>query len=308
MTQTSVDNVVAADIAANVAQTTNLSVAANVANLAVSTQIQSEVPQSADASISKPQIIQPTTQSRSITSYVVKDGDTVASVAAQFGVSTDTIKWANNLTADTLTPGSTLQVLPVDGVLYTVKDGDTVASIATKYNVDQSRLVLYNDLDLSGLTANSKIILPGAILPDTERPGYVAPRTTSYSSNVASGSVQYGQYSGAAVGNKYSYGYCTWYVYNRRSEMGMPIGSYWGNASSWAYAARSAGFLVDHTPSYGAIMQNGGGLGHVAVVENVAANGDVTVSEMNNGAYGGWGVKDTRTISAGQAAVYTFIH
>jgi surface antigen len=284
-----------------------MSVASNVENLAVSTQIESQIPQSqsSDSTISKPQIIQPNSDNRSITTYTVQAGDTATSVAAKYGLQANTILWANNLTSDTLTTGTSLKILPTDGVLYTVKSGDTVASIASTYSADQSQIVLYNDLDLSGLTPGAQIIIPGANLPVNLRPGYVAPRT--YSAPSLS-SVVYGQYSAAAVGNSYSFGYCTWYAYNRRAEMGMPIGSFWGNASSWAYAAESAGFVVDHTPSYGAIMQNGGGAGHVAVVESVAANGDVTVSEMNNSAYGGWDVKDTRTISAGQAAVYNFIH
>jgi surface antigen len=281
-----------------------MSVASNVEDLAVSTQIESQIPQSSDAAITKPQIIQPTSDNRSITSYVVQAGDTVTSIAAHFGLQTTTILWANNLNSDTVAAGTTLQILPIDGVLYTVKVGDTISSIATTYGVDQSRIVLFNDLDLSGLTPNTKIILPNGILPVDQRPGYVAPRTYTATSS----SAVYGQYSNAQAGNKYSFGYCTWYAYNRRAEMGMPIGSYWGNASSWAYAAESAGYLVDHTPAYGAIMQNGGGAGHVAVVESVAANGDVTVSEMNNSAYGGWDVKDIRTVSAGQAADYTYIH
>jgi surface antigen len=298
--QTSVDQVVATDLAANLAETTNLPVASNVANLSVSLESSSQLTQSDSSSavISKPQIIQPTANSRAIITYVTKAGDTATTVGAAYGISAQTVEWANNLTSNAIAVGKSLVILPVDGVLYTVKAGDTIQSIATIYKVDPTELTTYNDLDLGGLTSGSQIVLPGGILPDTQRPGYVAP--VSYSSYIA-------DYT-ASAGNKYAYGYCTWYAYNRRAEMGMPIGSYWGNASNWAYAAAAAGFVVNHTPSYGAIMQNGGGAGHVAVVESVDANGNVTVSEMNNSEFGGWGHKDVRTISAGQAAVYTFIH
>lgn len=57
-TQTAVNEVVASSIAASVANSTNLSVAPSVTSLAISTQIESELPTADDSSISKPQIIQ----------------------------------------------------------------------------------------------------------------------------------------------------------------------------------------------------------------------------------------------------------
>jgi LysM repeat protein len=72
----------------------------------------------------------------SVASYVVVAGDTVDLVASKNGLSSDTIKWANNLLLITLTVGTILKILPVDGVLYTVKSSDTVDSIASRYQVD----------------------------------------------------------------------------------------------------------------------------------------------------------------------------
>ena len=304
--QTSVNELVATNIAASLAETANLSVATNVANLSVSVAAKSELLQSSDAVITKPQILQPTAQSRTITSYTAKAGDTVQSVSAQFGVNGDTIRWANGLTTDAIAAGKILKVLPIDGVLYTVKAGDTVQSIAERYAVDQSRVVLYNDLDVAGVTAGIQIILPGGILPATERPGYVAPRP-AYGS-FSSGSNYNNQYR-VSAGNRYTYGYCTWYVYERRAELGRPIGSFWGDASNWSNAARSAGFTVNHLPEVGAIIEGGGSTrqGHVAIVESIASNGDLVLSEMNYG--GGWNqIHRGRIISAGQAPLYNYIH
>ena len=59
----------------------------------------------------------------------------------------------------------------------------------------------------------------------------------------------------------------------------------------------------------GAIVQNGGGAGHVAIVESISDNGDVSVSEMN--AYvsgGGFNVVSGRKISAALAGQYLYIH
>lgn len=305
---TSVNELVATNVAANLAETTNLSVAPNVANLAVSLAAKSELAQSNDAVITKPQILNPTAESRAIVTYTTKAGDTVDALAVQYGISKDTIRWANDLTSDALEAGKVLQILPIDGVQYTVKTGDTLQSIAQKYNVDQARVVLYNDLDEAGLTVGAKIILPSGNLPETERPGYVAPQveTYGYSSNTTGYNAGNDMY-GASAGNRYAVGYCTWYAYERRAELGRPIGSFWGNASNWAYAAASAGYTVNHTPQVGAIMQSGGGAGHVAIVESIADNGDISLSEMNYG--GGWNqIYRGRVVSAGQASLYNYIH
>ncbi len=302
-TQPSVDQVVAATVAGDIAERANLPIAPNVAELSVSLSVKSELAQTDDSMISKPQIVQPTAGSRDTKTYTAKTGDSVPSVAAQYGVSATTVKWANNLTSDALEPGKQLTIPPVDGVMYTVKDGDTVASLAAKYGADANRIVTFNDLEISGLTPGSRIVVPGGNLPETERPGYVAPRA-SYSSSGNS----YGASANramASAGNRYAPGNCTWYAYERRLQLGRPVGSFWGNGSAWAASARAAGFLVNNTPEPGAIMQNGGGYGHVAIVESVDGAGNVTVSEMN---YAGYNVVSSRTLSAGQAASYNFIH
>lgn len=308
-TSSSVDEVVATSVAASAAQSTNLPVASSVSNLASSAQVKSEIAQSSsDSSVSKPQIISDST-SMSITSYTVKAGDTAASVAAQFGISTDTLKWANNLTTDSLTVGSILKILPVNGVLYTVKDGDTTESIASKYQVDKTRLITYNNLDTSAnLTVGSTLILPGGILPESERPGYSTSAITSSSESYSSST-----YRAGSVGNLYAAGNCTWWAYERREQLGNPVGSYWGNANTWAYAAASSGYLVDRNPSAGAVLvmsagQAGNGYGHVAIVERVNSDGSIVISEMNNYAYGGWNIVDNQTISASTAAQYKYIH
>jgi surface antigen len=304
-TPTAVNDVVASNIAATVATATNLSVAPSVTNLAISTQIDSQLPSSNDSSISKPQIIQVSSASRKITSYTVAPGDTAGTIAAKFGITAQTLKWANNLTSDNLTVGSTLDILPRDGIAYTVKAGDTVQSIADKYKSDAALITTYNDLEISGITTGLKIIVPNGVLPNTEQPGYMAP-VVSRSSGSSAG--YYAGYRAGSVGNRYAYGNCTWYVYERRAAMGMPVGSFWGNGGSWAYSARAAGYVVDGTPSYGAVLVEAGSPGHVAVVESVAADGTVVVSEMNNFAYGGFNIINNRTISAGQASLYQYIH
>lgn len=304
-----VDEIVANDVAAHLAEQTNMPVSSYVANMSVSLAAKSALAQISDSVISKPEIVQATLSSRDITTYLVKKGDTVATVAASYGLQTDTVRWANNLTSDTLSEGKTLTIPPVDGVVYTVKSGDTPDSVASAYKANKDRIISFNDLEISGMTAGAKIVIPNGILPETQRPGYQAPtsRPTTYS-----GGTGYRVNSGirgASAGNRYAWGNCTWYAYERRLQMGHPVGSYWGNAKTWAYYARQDGYLVDRKPTAGAVLVDTSGyFGHVAVVESVLDNGDIVISEMNNYAYGGFGVVDRRTISAGQAGAYQYIH
>jgi len=283
----SVDQLVATDLASSLAESTDMPISNNVANLSQTLSVESVLAQSDSNVISKPQIIQPTANGRTLQYYVAGAGDTVPSVAAKYGISAQTIEWGNNLTSEALTPGQKLTILPTDGVLYTVKSDDTLDSIVAKYGADRSSIVAFNDLELTGNPAvGTQLILPGAVLPNNERPGYVTPVTGGGGGNYSGG---YGNayLAKASVGNRYAWGNCTWYAYERRLELGMPVGSFWGNASSWASYARQAGYLVDGNPTPGAVMQNGGGYGHVAIVESVNPGVSVTISEMNGYRFGG---------------------
>lgn len=287
----SVDKLMATNLASSLAQSTDMPISANVTNLSQSLAVESVLAQTDTNMVSKPQVVQLTAGSRTPQKYTTVAGDTVPSLAAKYNISPDTIKWANNLTSDALEPGRVLTILPTDGVLYTVKGGDTVDGIVSKYGADRATMVSYNDLDLTGTpTEGAQLIIPGGVMPTNERPGYVAPRAVV---NTRTGTGTYtGGYGGAytggiSAGNKYAWGNCTWYAYERRAQLGNPIGSFWGNASTWAYNARGAGFSVNGSPAPGAIMQNGGGYGHVAIVESVNPGVSVTISEMNGYRFGG---------------------
>lgn len=313
-TKTVVNDVVASTIAASVANSTNLSVAPEVTSLAISTQIESEIATTDGSSISKPQIIQVSSASRDINIYTVQAGDTVDSLAARFDISKDTIKWANNLTSDSLIVGTKLDILPRSGITYTVKSGDTIESIATKYKSDVSSITTYNDLEISGLTAGLKIIVPNGVLPSTERPGYIAPvsyaaaYSVGYSSGFNGQTWRIKQGTPMYAGNTYAIGNCTAYVFDRRMELGLPVGKFWGNATTWDNAAIAAGFRVSNTPTVGSIIQNEGGYGHVGIVEEILPNGDIRLSEMN--AYvsgGGWNIVSGRILPAENVRQYAYI-
>lgn len=309
----SVDQLTAAAAATDLAEAANLPVAGALRESTTSLHIKKELAQADTEVISKPQLVQVEAASaRGITDYTSKEGDTIARIAAQFGVSAETVRWANNTTSDAIEPGKVVRVPRINGVVYTVKDGDTIQSLAEKYKADAERIVLYNDLDAAAtLRKDAVLVLPGGILPENERPGYVAPRSTGrYGRSSGGGGTTTSRgfsYARASVGNRYARGNCTWYAYERRLALGRPIGSFWGNANTWDNSARAAGYRVDGTPAPGAIIQNdwgGGGYGHVGIVERVEG-GIIYISDMN---YAGYNVVTQRQIPLSQAGRYKFIH
>jgi surface antigen len=109
----------------------------------------------------------------------------------------------------------------------------------------------------------------------------------------------------AMAGNRYSYGYCTWYAYNRRAQLGRPIGSFWGNANTWDSNAAAGGWTVSYIPIPGAVFQTDSGYyGHVGIVESVNPDGTINISDMNGIA--GWNNVGYR--SNVNPGLYTYIY
>ncbi len=106
----------------------------------------------------------PAETSTAISSYVVREGDTVSSIAQMFGVSANTVMWANGISrATALSVGQHLIILPVTGISYTIQKGDTIKGIASKYGADLIEILHYNDITLnSTLVIGQKIIIPDA--------------------------------------------------------------------------------------------------------------------------------------------------
>ncbi len=104
--------------------------------------------------------------------YTIEGGDTVSTIAEQFGVSSRTILWANNLSnSDFIKPGQTLKIPPISGYLYAVKSGDTVTSIAQKYKGNEQQILEANGIPLAdALQVGSEIIIPGGEPPAPPAP------------------------------------------------------------------------------------------------------------------------------------------
>jgi LysM repeat protein len=101
-----------------------------------------------------------------ISTYTVREGDSLSGIADMFDVSMNTILWANNLPAKgTVRPGMTLVILPVSGIRHTVASGETLSTLAKRYGSDSDEIASYNGLGASeALTKGSTVIIPGGEL------------------------------------------------------------------------------------------------------------------------------------------------
>lgn len=120
-----------------------------------------------------------------IVQYTVQPGDVIGVIASQYGVSVETILWANNLTARSyIRPGDILKILPTSGVVHTVKKGDTVSKIARLYDAPEAEIINANRLQEGGkdIVVGEDLIVPGGEKP---QPVYVAPRNPTFSSIAA---------------------------------------------------------------------------------------------------------------------------
>lgn len=123
-----------------------------------------------------------------ISVYIVREGDSLSQIAEMFGVTANTILWANDIPrATAIKPGDTLVILPVVGVRHVVKTGDTIASIAKKYKGDAAEIELYNQL-ASGdaLAVGSTLVIPGGALHTEPARAVAAGQRSTATSNSAS--------------------------------------------------------------------------------------------------------------------------
>lgn len=194
-------------------------------------------------------------------------------------------------------PAPTLVTEPAkpEPVVYTVVEGDNLSKIGTAHNVEWQRLWAKNTQlqHPDRINVGDKITvpladeqlsreLPAVVSLPAVTPGVVAPTPQAAAGNFGGG-------------NTYDYGYCTWYVKNRR---GSSIPNTLGNANTWYARAAAQGMAVGTTPRDGAVgTTTRGALGHVVFVEKVNGDGTIDISEMNAPI---WGKATYRTVSASE--------
>lgn len=269
--QNPLDTLSSVEIAAQIAQLTQMPETVAIRNQVDDEIAELSVVPSDSSIVAKPQLVTTGQKSKKqISRYKVQTGDTITSIATKYGISADSIRWSNGLNGDRAVAGNELIIPPGNGIAYQVRANDSVDGIASKYRADRAFLIVVNDLETSPLVAGEYIWIPNG-----QPPAPAAPRVTrSFAFGL---NAVYGY-------NGYDYGYCTWYVANRVS-----VPANWGNANRWDSGARVSGWTLSKVPKAGAIGQSdAGGLGHVAYVEEVSADGSmIRYSDMNGLA--GWG-------------------
>lgn len=189
--------------------------------------------------------------------YVVHSGDTVAQIAKMFGVTVNTILWANDLhRGASLRDGQHLVILPVNGIQHTVKKGDTLKGLAKKYKGDVDEIIDFNDLapDQS-LSVGDVVIIPnGKEEPTTTKQGS---STGSHSRAIASYPSYAGYYSHPIPDGHKTQGL---HGYNG-VDYGAPIGTS-------VYAAADGTVIVSNFRTSYCGRYCGGGYGNYIVIEH----------------------------------------
>ena len=109
--------------------------------------------------------------------YTVKSGDSLYSIARQYGLTVDEIKRYNNLTSNLLSIGQKLKIPTMietpttsEGTVYVVKSGDNLYSIAKQYGLTADEIMKYNNLTSNLLSIGQVLKIPttSTSLPSTE--------------------------------------------------------------------------------------------------------------------------------------------
>ncbi len=218
--------------------------------------------------------------------HQVKEGETLSAIAKNYNLKVETIAFANNLADEKILPGQELIIPSVDGAIHIVKEGESLEEIVKKYEVNLEDVLAFNEIvSPTEISEGQVLIVPGAKLKE---PLTIQRKTPIFVGGISS----------------YPYGYCTWWVAQKRE---VPS---WGNAKDWLKNAQASGYPVCLgsycEPKPGAIvsLKTRHSLGHVAYVEEVK-DGKIIISEMN---YLGFGVVSKRSLKIGDPRILGYIY
>ena len=219
------------------------------------------------------------TPSDRISVYVVRPGDTLGQIAKMFGVSVNTIIWANNLIGvGDAHAGDTLIILPISGVKRTIVKGDTLKSIAKRYGADAGEIAQFNGLDSEApLEVGSTIIVPGAeVAPTAQAVAKKGSRKVGREPYLGgSGADQPGYYSNPMPGALITQGIHGWNAVDLGAARGTPIHA---AADGTVIVARNNGGWNGGYGNYVVITHDNGSQTLYGHMKNVIASSGQSVS------------------------------
>ena len=115
-----------------------------------------------------------------VITYTIQEGETVSSIAAKFGLWPETILWGNRYELEgdlrNYTPGTTIYILPVDGVYHVWSAGEGLGAVSNYYSVTPEDIINYpaNNLDAAtigsysspNIPAGTRLVVPGGTIPN----------------------------------------------------------------------------------------------------------------------------------------------
>lgn len=245
--------------------------------------------------------------------YEVKDGDSFSTIAYKFGVSKNTIYWANNFnTSKVLQPGDKIKIPPVSWVVHKIEKWDTLIAISNKYNVDQDKIITQNWLTIdSNLIAGKELIIPWAV-KIIEKPVVTPVKSKVIANNkkawksvtLASGWSEW-EYKlvKRAPARKFYWWNCTRYVAQYKN-----VDWNW-NAKDWLRNAKANWYPTGSTATtWSIVVFHGPGYnpyyGHVWIVVNTSWS-DLIIKDMN---YRRLNEVTTRKVSKNDPAIIWYIY
>jgi murein DD-endopeptidase MepM/ murein hydrolase activator NlpD len=143
---------------------------------------------------------------RNVKTYVVREGDTLSTIAEAFGVGVRELAWSNNhiVDPDSIQPGDTLRIPPVKGILHVVKEGETVAGIAKRYGADERRIIAFNGIPADGtIIPGDEIVIPDGVAPSPPPPKPAPPPSRPQKPQFAQNRVPFGYFIAPTTGRNW---------------------------------------------------------------------------------------------------------